>query len=135
MSSPAQLERAPDDVGASARRHDFVAGGDKRRAHDRRVFATTATTVALLEIADEGAVLERERESRLERQLDGFGEIVAEVIVDLVGEPENFSGIENVFRVERALDFAHDIEERVTELLAHVFRARDPDSVFDCART
>src|ERR1700731_561695 len=130
MSMLAQFERAPDNIRATACRHDLLPGGNERRAHDRPVFAATATTVALLEIGNERAVLEGERQSCLERQLDRFGEIVAEVIVDLVSEPENFPGIENVFWVERALDLAHDIQKRVSELITHVFRARDPDSVF-----
>src|SRR5205823_461491 len=120
----------PNNVRATARRHDFVAGRNERRAHDRRIFATPATAVALLEIADERLVLECEGESRRERQLDRSREIVSKVIVDLVGESENFSGIENVFWVERFLDLAHDVEERVSELIAHVFRPRDPDPVF-----
>ena len=83
----------------------------------------------MLEIADERVVFKSKGESRLERQLDRSGEIVAEVIVDLVGEPKDFSGIENIFWIERALDFAHDVEERVPELLAHVLRARDSDAM------
>ena len=51
------------------------------------------------------------------------------MIVDLVGEPENFPGIKNIFWIERALDFAHDVEKRVAKLIAHVFGARDPDTV------
>ena len=104
----AQFQRRANDVGASARRHDFIAGGDECRAHHRRVFAAAAAAVALLEIADERAVFERKREPRLERQFDRRGEIIAQVIVDLVPTPvrlapvaENFSGIENVFRIER----------------------------------
>src|ERR1700736_370708 len=135
MSIAAQFERAPDNVGATACRHDLVAGRNERRAHDWRVLATTPAAVALLEIADERSVLEGEGQTWLERQLDWFREIIAEVIVDLVGEPENFSGIENIFWIERALDLAHDIQERIAELLAHVFRAGDPDSVFGRERT
>src|ERR1700737_3029272 len=110
MSIAAQFERAPDNVGATACRHDLVAGRNERRAHDWRVFATTPAAVALLEIADERSVLEGEGQTWLERQLDWFREIIAEVIVDLVGEPENFSGIENIFWIERALVLAHDIQ-------------------------
>ena len=129
VSVSTQLERAPDNIRATARRHNFVTSRDECRTHDRRIFAATATPVALLEIANEGAVLEREGEPRLEWQLDRFNEVVAEVIVDLVGESKNFSGIENVFRIKRALDLAHDIQERVAELFSHVLRARDADSV------
>jgi len=42
---------------------------------------------------------------------------------------ENLSGIENVFRIERAFDFAHHAEQLIAELLAHVFSARRADSV------
>src|SRR5206468_8577230 len=60
---------------------------------------------------------------------------IAQVIVDLVGESENLSGIENIFRIERALDLAHDVEERVAELVAHVFRACYSDPVLGRNRT
>src|SRR5205823_8860061 len=106
----AQLERPPNNVRTTARRHDFVAGGDERRTHDRRIFAATAAAVALLEIADERMVFESESESWLERQVNRSREIVAEVVVDLVGESKNFSGIENVLRIQCALDFAHDVQ-------------------------
>src|SRR3989442_15938483 len=104
-------------------------GRDGRGASAGCPFATPAATVALLEIADERAVLEREREARLERQLDRLCEIVTQMIVDLVGEAENFSGIENIFRIEGAFDFPHHIEERIAKLLAHVLCARNADSV------
>ena len=35
-----------------------------------------------------------------------------------------------MFRVEYAFDLTHRAEQFVTELFAHVFRARDADSVF-----
>src|SRR5207248_11744784 len=76
LTTAAQFERSPDDVGATAGGHDFVVCRQERRAHNAGLFETTATTVALLEIADERAVLEREREARLERQLDRLCEIV-----------------------------------------------------------
>ena len=129
VTTAAQFERSPDDVGATAGGHDFVVRRHERRAHNAGLFETTATTVALLEIADERAVLEREREARLERQLERLREIMAEMIVDLVGEAENFSWIENIFWIECALDLAHDIEQRVAKLIAHVLGARDADSV------
>src|SRR5262249_16313879 len=55
--------------------------------------------------------------------------IVAQMIVDLVGESENFPRVENVFRIECALDLAHDVEESITELIAHIFRSRDADAM------
>ena len=60
---------------------------------------------------------------------------MAEVVVDLVGEAKNFPGIENVFGIKGALDFAHHIEQRVAELVAHVFGARNSDSVLGRNRT
>jgi len=83
VSVSAQLERVSDNICATARRHNFVTSRDECRAHDRRIFAAAATPVALLEITDEGSVLERKGEPRLEWQLDRFNEVVAEVIVDL----------------------------------------------------
>ena len=52
------------------------------------------------------------------------------MIVDLVPAiSENFSRIKNVFRIERIFDCAHHTEQLVPELLAHVFGARDTDTV------
>src|SRR5207245_9562466 len=80
-------------------------------------------------------ILEREREHRLEWQLQGAGEVFAQMIVDLMADGpavrrylENFSRIENVFRVERALDLTHDFEQLVPELFTHVFGARDAEA-------
>src|SRR5207248_2579486 len=84
---------------------------------------------------DERMVLERERQSRLERQLDWSYEVVPQVIVDLVSETENLSGIKNIFRIERAFDLAHDVKQRVAELIAHVFGAGNPDAVLGRDRT
>src|SRR4029077_14925925 len=88
-----------------------------------------AAAVALLKIADERPVFERVREPRLKRQLERLREVVPQVIVDLVCESENLSRIENVSRIERAFDLAHDVEQRVAELVAHVFGARDADAM------
>src|SRR5438034_11334040 len=81
-------------------------------------------------------ILEREREHRLEWQLQGAGEVFAQMIVDLMADGpavrrylENFRRIENVFRVERALDLTHDFEQLVPELFTHVFGARDAYAV------
>src|SRR5260370_29335791 len=57
------------------------------------------------------------------------------MIIDLVGEAENFSRIENIFRSEGAFDFPHHIEERIAKLLAHVLGARDADSVLGGERS
>src|SRR5207253_8440315 len=121
----AQLERPSNDVRAATCGHYFFVRRHKRRAHDAGLFETTAAAVALLEIADERSVLERKGQSRLERQLDRSHEIISQMIVDPVGESKNFSGVENVFWIERLLDFAHDVEKRIAELVAHIFRARD----------
>jgi hypothetical protein len=109
-------------------------------------FAAAAAAVALLEIADERPVFERERQTRREWQLERFREILAQVIVDsgrvgaLRRPPkvfgaarrpylENLSGIEKIFRIERAFDFAHDAEQLIAKLFGHVFGARDADAV------
>src|SRR4029077_9145598 len=49
----AQRERGANDIGASARGHDFFARRDERWAHDRPILAAAAAAVALLEIANE----------------------------------------------------------------------------------
>src|SRR5438132_14405314 len=124
------FERGTNDIGASARGHNFFARRDERRAHDRRVFAATTAAVALLEIADERAVFERKCKSWRKRKAERPLEILAQVVVDLVpAVAENLAGIENVFRIERAFDFAHHAEQLVAELLPHVFSARRADSV------
>src|SRR5689334_16360084 len=55
--------------------------------------------------------------------------------VDLIREPKNFSGIENVFRIKGVLDLAHHIQKRVAQLVAHVFGARYADTVLSRKRT
>src|SRR6266404_9793827 len=136
MTGRAHLERGANDIGTSAGGHDLIARGDECWAHDRRVFATAAAAVALLEITDEGAVFKSKGESRRERQLERPREILAQTIVDRVPVPvrlapvvEDFAGIKNVFRIERVFNFAHDAEQLIAQLLAHVFGARDTDSV------
>ena len=62
-----QFESRPDRIGPAASRHVFLARGEKRRAHRRRVFPATAAAVALFQVADERFVFERERQHRLER--------------------------------------------------------------------
>src|SRR5439155_12712084 len=64
VSVYSELKRGANDVGAAARGHDFFAGGHECRAHNAGLFEAAAAAVALLEIADERAVLERERERR-----------------------------------------------------------------------
>jgi len=78
----AQRERRANDIGTSARGHNFIARGDECWAHDRRIFAAAAAAVALLEIADERPILERKCKSWLKWKLERFGEILAQVIVD-----------------------------------------------------
>src|SRR6266545_1589965 len=113
MFVTAKFERTPDNIRAAARGHDLVVRRHEGRAHDAGLFQATTATVALFKIAHERAILERERQARLKWQLDWSREIIPQVIVDLIGEAENFSGIKNVFRVERALDFTHYVEQRV----------------------
>ena len=54
----------------------------ERWTHDAALFQAAAAAVALLEVADERAVLERKREHRLEWKLDRAREIFAQMIVD-----------------------------------------------------
>src|SRR5207237_2579214 len=76
--SKPHFERGTNDIGASARGHNFFARRDERRAHDRRVFAATAAAVALLEIADERAVFERKCKSWRKRKTERPLEILAQ---------------------------------------------------------
>src|SRR6266511_6319425 len=48
---------------------------------------------------------------------------------------ENFPWIKNVFWIEGPLNLSHDAEQLVSELLAHVFGARDADAVLSRERT
>src|SRR6266487_6752994 len=106
VSVYAQLQRGADDVGAAARGHDFLAGRHERWAHDAGLFKAAAAAVALLEIADERAVLKRKGEDRLKWKLERACEIFAQMIVDLMPAVcENFPGIKNVFRIEDSFDF------------------------------
>src|SRR5213080_4478379 len=84
VSVHAQFECCPDDVGAPPGGHDFFACCDERRAHNRGVLTATGAAVALLEIADERAVLEREGEHRLKWKLEWACEIFAQMIVDFM---------------------------------------------------
>src|SRR5438094_2578532 len=114
VSVHAQFECCPDDVGAPPGGHDFFACCDERRAHNRGVLTATGAAVALLEIADERVVLEREGEHRLEWKLERPCEIFAQVIVDLMPPVgEDFSRIKNVFRIERSFDLAHYSEQLI----------------------
>src|SRR5438045_3322192 len=100
MAVNTKLERSADDVSPATRRHHFVAGGEKRRAHGRRIFATTATTVALLEIVNERPVLKSECEHWFKRQFHRLLEIIAQVIVDFVPAiAQNLTRIKNIFWV------------------------------------
>ena len=117
------LERRANDVGAAARGHHFIMCRDERRTHDAALFKAAAAAIALLEVADKRPVLERKREHWLKRKLQRASKILAQMIVDLgrdavprLRDPEiaarcpyreNLSWIENVFRIERVLDFAH----------------------------
>src|SRR5438105_10124512 len=83
MTGRSHFQRGANDVGPSARGHDFFARGDECWAHDRRVFAASAAAVALLEIADERVIFEGERKSWRKREFDRPLVILAQVIVDL----------------------------------------------------
>ena len=113
-------------------------GGHERWAHDAGFFETTPATVALFQVADERMVFECEAERGFEGKFERSREVFAQMIVYSVlhGLPQprdphlkNFSRIENAFWVERSLDLAHYSEQLIAELLAHVFRARDANTV------
>src|SRR3989442_1316630 len=125
-----QLQRRADNIRPPASRHHFLAGREKCRTHRGRVLAAAATAVALLEIADEGTVFELERQPRCKRKLKRTLEIVPQMIVDFMSTvAENFSGVKDVFRIKRILDFAHHAQQFVPKLLTHIFRPRDTDAV------
>src|SRR5213076_2741698 len=99
-------------------------------------FKAAPAAVALFQIADERTVFEREGEHRLEWDLQRSRKVFAQMIVDSVTDGpavhpygENFSRIENVFRIEHSLDLTHYSEQLIAKLLLHVFRARDADAV------
>src|SRR5205809_5107226 len=130
VSIDPQFQRSADYVGAATRRHDFFMGGHERWAHDAGPFKTTAAAVALFEVADKRTIFECVREHGFEGKLERSREVFAQMIVDSVPAiGENFSWIENVFRIERSLDLAHYAEQLISELIAHVFRARDANTV------
>src|SRR5438874_567398 len=106
------------------------------------MFQAAATAVALFEIANERVVFERKREHRLEWKLERTSKILSQMIVDFVVMLvrlglicENFSRVENIFGIERAFDFAHHLQQLIAKLVAHIFGARDADSVLGGERT
>src|SRR5262249_8691578 len=141
MSVDAQFQRGTDDVCAAARRHDFFMGGHERRAHDASVFKAAAAAVTLFQGADERTIFERLRELGTEWKLQRLRKVFAQMVVDSVLIPvrfesasKNFSRIENVLRIKHSLDLAHYSEQLISELLSHVFRARDADTVLSGKR-
>src|SRR6266446_9088859 len=107
MAVYTQLERGPDDIGAAARGHHFLASGHECWAHDVGVFQTAAAAVALFEVADKRTIFERKCEHRLVRELERSREIFAQMVIDFVTAiVEYFPGIKNVFRIEHPFDFA-----------------------------
>ena len=57
-------------------------------------------------------------------------EILAQMTIDFVPAiREDFAGIEDIFRIERAFDFTHHFEQLIAKLIAHVFGARDTDAM------
>ena len=128
--SKAQFERGANNVRATARGHHFFASGDERRAHDVPLFQTAAATVALFEVANERAVLECERKHRLEWKLERARKVFAQMAIYFVAAiRKNLSRIENIFRIEGALDLAQYTKQIIAELFLHVFGARDADAV------
>src|SRR5262245_45794904 len=103
---------------------------DERRAHDVALFKAAAAAVALFEVACERLVFERECEHWLKRKLERTSKIRAQMTVDLVSIiRENLSRVENILGIERAFDFAHQLEQLVAKLVAHIFGARDTHAV------
>src|ERR1044072_2454247 len=107
-------------------------GCHERWAHDSSPFKAAAAAVALFEVADERTIFECVREHGLEWELQRSREVFAQMIVNSVSMAvrlgpigENFSRIENVFWIERSFDLTHYSEQLISELLAHVFGARD----------
>src|SRR5207237_8370828 len=125
-----------DVVAPSTAGYEFFAGGEKGRAHCRRVLPTTTAAIALLKVADEGSIFEGEGEPGRELQIDGSGKIFAQTGINLkTASAENLSRIHPVPRIENAFDLAHRSKQFVAQLFAHVFRARDPDAVLGRERT
>src|SRR5437763_3240781 len=133
-----QFQRSADYIGTATRRHDFFVSGHECWAHDAGFFKATAATVALFQVADERMVFECEAEhgfeGKLERSREVFAQMSVYFVLDGLQQPrdlhlKNFSWIENAFRIERSLDLAHYSEQLIAELLAHVFRARDANTV------
>ena len=136
VSIDPQFQRGADYVRPATRRHDFFAGSHECWTHDAGSFKAAAAAVALFQIADERAVFERVGKHGLEWKLQRPGEVFAQMIVDSVLMPvrlgpicKNFSRIENIFWIERSLDLTHYPEQLIAELVAHVFRARDADTM------
>ncbi len=132
----AQLQRRADRVGPAARGHDFLARGDKRRAHGRRLLETAAAAVALLEIAHERTVLGRERQPRLERQFQRRARAQPQICVNPVTVVGNdFPGIEQLVRVEGFLDLPHQQKHLFADLLLEKFRSRNAHAVLTGERS
>src|SRR5437763_16570477 len=105
--SKAQFQRGANNVRATARGHHFFASGDERRAHDVPLFQTAAATVALFEVANERAVLECERQDRLEWKLERARKVFAQMAIDFVAAiGKNLSGVENIFRIAHSFDLS-----------------------------
>src|SRR5262245_45627704 len=79
----AHFKRGADGGGASARGHNLIAGRDKSRTHRRRFFATTATTVALFEVACKRTVLGGKGQHRCERETQSVPGAEPQVFVDV----------------------------------------------------
>ena len=149
VSVCSQFERGPNDVGAAACGHHFIMCRDERRAHDAALLEAAAAAIALLEVAEERPVFEREREHWLKWKLERASKILSEVSVNPgrdaalrrpVGAArrpylENFSRVKNIFGIERSFDFAHHFQQLIAKLVAHIFGARDANAVLSGQRT
>src|SRR5207248_3030458 len=71
-----------------------------------------------------------------EWQFDRSRKILTQPRVDLkIAGAENFPRVHPVARIENAFDLTHCSEQLVAQLFAHVFRARDADTVLGRERT
>src|SRR5438046_10182207 len=126
----APLQNFPYHVGPTAGGHNFFAGREESGTHRGHFLAAAAAAVALLQIADEGPIFERESEPGRELQFDRSRKIFTQTRVYLtLASAENFSRIHPAEGIDNAFDFAHRYEQIVAQLFAHVFGARDTDTM------
>ena len=128
----ARFQRGANDIRPPARGHDFLAGRNVSRAHRRRLFQAHAAAVALLEVPQKRFVPGAERQHRLKRQRRFRAR--AQIGIHLESPvADDFSGIEQMMRVERVLDLRHQAHQQLRPQRVAPpgnFRARDAHAVF-----